>query len=251
LENNRHEKIAYSFKLANYLNLSALPTPPSKYGHQALVIDWEGMLGNDQYGDCVFAGAAHETILWGKEGGKNVTFSTQSVLSDYSVVTGFNPNDPNSDQGTDMQVAASYRRKTGVKDQNGTRHKVDAYLAIAAGNEAEIKQAVYLFSNVGIGFQFPASAMAQFNAGKNWTIVSGSKIEGGHYVPVVGYDGRYLYVVTWGKLQKMSWGFFRKYCDEAVVYLSSEMLVAGKIARGLYRHAATSRSRTTKIRSSL
>jgi hypothetical protein len=49
---------------------------------------------------------------------------------------------------------------------------------------------------------------------------------------VVGYDGRYLYVVTWGKLQKMSWGFFRKYCDEAVVYLSSEMLVAGKSLEG-------------------
>lgn len=225
-------KDSIQFKLAKYLNLAALPTPPSKYGHQALVIDWEGMLGNDQYGDCVFAGAAHETILWGKEGGKNVTFSTQSVLSDYSAVTGFNPNDPNSDQGTDMQVAASYRRKTGVKDQNGTRHKVDAYLAIAAGNVAEVKQAVYLFSNVGIGFQFPASAMTQFNAGKNWTVVSGSKIEGGHYVPVVGYDSRYLYVVTWGKLQKMSWGFFKKYCDEAVVYLSSEMLVNGKSLEG-------------------
>lgn len=220
------------FKLVKYLTLSALPTPPKKAGHLALIVDWEGMLGNDQYGDCVFAGAAHETILWGKEGGKNVAFTAADALADYSAVTGFNPNDPNSDKGTDMQVAASYRRKTGVRDHNGSRHKVDAYLAIAAGSVDEVKQAVYLFSNVGVGFQFPASAMAQFNAGKAWTVVSKSPIEGGHYVPVVGYDSRYLYVVTWGKVQKMSWGFFKKYCDEAVVYLSSEMLTNGKSLEG-------------------
>jgi hypothetical protein len=225
-------KGAVKFKLANYLKLSSLPTPPSKAGHHALVIDWEGMLGNDRYGDCVFAGAAHETILWGKEGGLNTTFTDKAVLSDYSAVTGFNPNDPNTDQGTDMQVAASYRRKTGVVDANGKRHKVGAYLAVTPGNVTQIKQAIYLFSNVGVGFQFPASAMTQFNNGKAWTIVSKSPIDGGHYVPAVGYDSRYLYVITWGKVQKMSWGFFKKYCDEAVVYLSSEMLTNGKSLEG-------------------
>lgn len=225
-------KDSVSFKLAQYLNLSALPTPPSKAGHQSLVTDWQGMLGNDQYGCCVWAGAAHETILWNKEAGHIVGFSTAGVLSDYSAVTGFNPNDPNTDQGTDMQVAASYRRKTGVKDAHGERHKVAAYLAIKTGDSTELKQAIYLFSNVGIGIQFPRSAMSQFNAGKPWTVVSGSPIDGGHYVPAVGYDSKYVYVVTWGRVQKMSWGFFKKYCDEAIVYLSDEMLILGRSIEG-------------------
>lgn len=225
-------KNAVTFKLSRYLNLSALPTPPQKAGHQGLVLDWEGMLGNDQYGDCVWAGAAHETILWNREATQSAVFDSASVLSDYAAVTGFNPTDPNTDQGTDMQVAASYRRKTGVKDKSGKRHKVAAYLAIKTGDETELKQAIDLFSNVGIGIQFPASAMNQFNQGKSWTVVSRSPIDGGHYVPAVGYDGRYVYVVTWGRLQKMSWGFFKKYCDEAIVYLSSEMLTNGQSIEG-------------------
>lgn len=226
-------KDAVKFKLSNYLDLAALPTPPSKGGHQALVLDWEGMLGNDKYGCCVWSGAAHETILWNKEAGQPVKFDALSVLSDYSAVTGFNPNDPNTDQGTDMQVAASYRRKTGVKDATGKRHQVAAYLAIKPGDETELKQAVYLFSNVGIGIQFPVSAMTQFNAGKPWTVVSGSKIEGGHYVPIFGYDAKYVYLVTWGKLQKASWGFIKKYMDEGIVYLSDEMLSSGESIDGL------------------
>ena len=54
---------------------------------------------------------AHETMLWNKEAARTVTLNNESVLKDYSAVTGFNPNDPNTDQGTDMQVAA--RRNTG------------------------------------------------------------------------------------------------------------------------------------------
>jgi hypothetical protein len=121
---------AVKFKLANYLEKLKLPTPPKVFGHEGLIgANWE-MLGNDQYGDCVWAGAAHETMLWNKEAARTVTFNNQSVLKDYSAVTGFNPNDPNTDQGTDMQVAASYRRKTGVRDAAGKRHKVIAYLAL-------------------------------------------------------------------------------------------------------------------------
>lgn len=222
---------AVSFKFASFANLAELPTPPTKFGHAPSGYTWQ-MLGNDRAGDCVFAGAAHETMLWNLEANSTVVFDDTSVLSDYSAVTGFNPNDPNSDQGTDMQVAASYRRKTGVVDSSGKRHTVAAYLAITPGNRVEVKQAIYLFSNVGIGFRFPASAMGQFHAGKAWTVVASSPIEGGHYTPAIGYDSRYVYVVSWGKLQKMSWGFFNKYCDEAVVYLSAEYLTADKSLEG-------------------
>lgn len=215
------------FKLTNYT--TALPLAPPK--EVAINLNWQ-MLGNDNYGDCVWAGAGHETMSWNNEAKKTVTFDNKSVLSDYSAVTGFNPSDPNSDQGTDMQVAASYRRKTGVVDAGGQRHMVAAYLALTPGNKTLLKQAIYLLGAVGIGIQFPASAMKQFNVGKPWSIVSGSKIEGGHYIPAIGYDSRYIYIVTWGKIQKMTWGFFKKYCDEAVAYLSLEMLTGNKSLEG-------------------
>ena len=69
---------AVKFKLANYLEKLKLPTPPKVFGHEGLIgANW-GMLGNDQYGDCVWAGAAHETMLWNKEAARTVTFSNDS-----------------------------------------------------------------------------------------------------------------------------------------------------------------------------
>lgn len=216
-------------KLRDYLGPVA---PPAKYSHTALeTAPWQ-MLGNDQYGDCVWAGAGHETMLWNAEAKKMILITEQDALSDYSTVTGFKPNDPNTDQGTDMQKAASYRQKTGIVDNQNKRHKVGAYLSISLGSVPEFKTAMYLFGTIGLGIQFPSSAMAQFNAGKNWIVVSKSSIEGGHYVPLVGYDNTYVYLVTWGKLIKASWGFVKKYADEAIVYLSEEMLTGNVSLEG-------------------
>lgn len=224
---------ATRFKLSTYLDSTKLPKIPSKFGFmENIVKNWQ-MLGNDQFGDCVFAGAGHETMGWTAEGGAGVQFTEDSCLSDYSAVTGFNRNDPDSDQGTDMEVAAKYRRKTGVVDGRGRRHKVAAYLDVKPGNINELKQAVYLFSAVGIGIKFPQSAMNQFNNHEPWSVVEGSPIEGGHYVPVVGFDGHDFVVVTWGALQRVTVGFVKKYMDQGLAYLSAEMLKAGKSPTGL------------------
>ncbi len=221
---------AVKLRLADYLT-GPLPTPPRTFGHQAIISSWQ-MLGNDRYGDCVFAGAAHETMLWNAEASKVVPFTDQSVLSDYSAVTGFNPTDPSTDNGTDMQVAASYRRKTGVIDASGNRHQVAAYLAIEAGNVHQHQLAAYLFGAVGIGFRFPASAMSQFHAGKAWSYVPGSPIEGGHYVPLVGRTARGFTCVTWGKTQRMTDCFFKRFNDESVAYVTAESLTNGRTLEG-------------------
>lgn len=225
-------KDAVKFKLANYIDPAALPKPPKSFGHENLVGAklWQ-MLGNDQYGDCVWAGAAHETMMWNLEAGKHIDFQDQNVLSDYAAVTGFNPNDPNSDQGTDMQAAASYRRKTGIVDASGNRHQVAAYLAIKPGNLTELYQAMYLFGAVGIGIQFPKSAMDQFDRGKPWSVVKDSPIDGGHYVPLVAHRS-HLMCVTWGQVQPMTLGFFQKYNDEAIAYVSLEALQNNKSPEG-------------------
>jgi hypothetical protein len=222
---------AVKMKLTAYLSKAQLPVPPANFGHYDLISKY-GMLGNDDYGDCVWAGAAHETMMWCKEVDSVVTFTDKGVLGDYSKVTRFKPNDPSTDQGTDMQVAASYRRKTGVKDADGKRHKVVAYLALAKGNLEQHLSAAYLFGAVGVGIKFPKSAMDQFNAGKPWDVVAGSPIEGGHYIPFVGRRNGNLLVVTWGKVQEMTQRFFEEYNDESVVYLTKEDLKAGVTPEG-------------------
>jgi len=220
---------AITLKFADIIDASKLPTPPSHFGHQGMIANnaW-GMLGNDNVGDCVLAGGAHEHMLFSLEGqhGK-VVFDTKGVISDYSAITGYDPNDPNSDQGTDMQQAASYRRKVGLIDSRGVRHKVDAYCEIGLRDLSQLNLAVWLFGAAGIGIQFPNTAMDQFNAGKVWDVVPGATIEGGHYVPIIGKhtDGHYV-LVTWGKEILATTRFIRKYMDEGVAYISRDVLLA-------------------------
>lgn len=228
---------------AHYRDRSALPVPhPKTFGHEKLIAAgaWQ-MLGNGPddsvrpgfqgAGDCVFAGAAHETAMWNLEAGHQVHFTGANAIADYSAVTGYRVGDDSTDNGTDVRQALKYRQKTGVVDASGVRHKIGAYLALEPGNLEQIYEAMYLFGAVGLGIEFPGSAMDQFNAGKPWAIVHGARTEGGHYIPLVAKRSN-LDCVTWGRLQPMTAGFLAKYCDEAWAILSPEMLASGKSPEG-------------------
>jgi hypothetical protein len=196
------------------------------------------MLGNDAYGDCVFAGGDHETsfLNWVGFGAHRhvvepqVTFSENNALDDYGEVTGFTRDDPDTDQGTLTQDALDYRRKTGLIDANGVRHQIGAYVKIPLGNLGLLREALYLGEVVGLGIAFPSSAMDQFNEGLPWTPVDRSPVESGHYIPIIAAEPGWLYVVTWGKTIKMSEDFYTKYADEAYMILSVE---------GIYKRAHT------------
>lgn len=213
-----------------YTTPHALPRRPAQFGHEHLIRDF-GVLGNDEAGDCVWAGGAHETMIWTAEAGHPTAFSDESVLSDYSAVTGYDPANPETDEGTDVRQAMKYRRAVGLLDAHGRRHKIGAFIALEPGHWEQVLEALYLFGAVGIGIQFPSSAMDQFNTGRPWSYVPGARLEGGHYVPLVAFRDR-LYCVTWGKLQPMTKTFYERYCDEAFAPLSLEMLVGGKSVDG-------------------
>lgn len=224
-------KNSVSFRLRDYLALSKLPQAPVTGGHQDLITE-HNMFDNDHYGDCVCAEAGHTTIQFNKEAGKTVNISTDNVLAMYTALTGFNPKDPNTDQGTDMALAAKWRQKTGLADMSDARHTIAAYLAVTPGNIEELKQAIYLFGCVGIGWELPNSAQEQFQEDEPWSVVPGAEIEGGHDTGAVGYDENYLYVITWGLVQRVTWEFFSRYMDEGIVYFSDEMLENGKSLEG-------------------
>lgn len=221
----------------------ALPAHPRIFGHEKFTAAkaW-GMFGNGPddsvapgfqgAGDCVFASAAHQTMLWTAEEGRGpATFTGKEVISDYSAVTGYVVGDDATDQGTDIRAALKYRQKTGVLDAHGRRHKIGPYLALEPGNHENLYEALWLFGIVEIGIAFPASAMDQFDAGKPWSVVSGSPTEGGHDIPLVAKRA-HIECVTWGRIQPMTVGFFSKYCDEAWAILSPEALVEGKSMEG-------------------
>ena len=219
-------KGAIKFKLGTFFAARNLPTPPAVFGHYGSVEKFYG-LGNDKWGCCVFAGAAHETMIWSVAGGRpRARFTIKDVLSDYSAVTGFDPAKPETDAGTDMQIAASYRRKTGIIDATGKRHTIDAYVAPRVGDADELALAVYLTGAAGVGLMLPNSAMDQSDRSEPWSVVQrDGGIAGGHYVAAVGRraNGNFV-VVTWGKLQEMTPEFYARYSDEGIAYVSLELI---------------------------
>jgi hypothetical protein len=198
-----------------------MPAPPATVDFGAGTYP---MYANDRLGDCVEAGMGHQVGQITRFGaGDEVLFQDKDIINAYSQITGYSPDDPGSDQGTYTQDAMAWWRKTGLGG-----HAIVLYASLELTDVASLKQAVWTFGGVGVGFNFPAYAMDQFDAGKPWDVQKkNAQIEGGHYVLVTGYNDQYLKVKTWGAEQLMSWSFFAKYADEAWVVLDDEMVGAG------------------------
>lgn len=207
-----------------------LPAAPSRFGFGLWFHGAWGMLGNDQYGDCAWAGPAHETMIFTQIGaGKHAPFTTECVLADYSAVTGFNPNDPNTDVGSNMGDVMDYRRTTGVGDATGARHKIELAVRIPLYDWDTFIRCVHTFGVVAMGFEVAQSAETQFGNGQPWDDVGDRNILGGHYVPVVGSlaSDKEASCITWGARQRLTRAFWEAYADELWVPLSAEVVRAG------------------------
>jgi hypothetical protein len=53
---------------------------------------------------------------------------------------------------------------------------------------------------------------------------------GGHAVPVVAFDRKGLWVVTWGELLHMTWAFWNVYVDEAYAIVAQDQMNGGGIS---------------------
>ena len=220
---------AVAMKFKDYARYS-LPTPPAEFGREMLVSPFH-LLGNDKYGDCFWVGAASETYIWTAEAGARARITTVDVLSDYRS-TGFDPDKPETDCGTDMQQGASYRRKTGIRDAIGRRHTIGAYTQIQAGHVDELKQATWLFGAVGLGVQVGDRQQEQFSRGVPWDGPTGPNA-GGHYIVCCGYRNGRFKCVSWGKLIDVTEAFVTAHNDQTLCYLSADFLTGGKSLDGL------------------
>lgn len=214
-------------KLRDYIDLSKLPDPPENFGHQALVPDWQ-MLGNDALGDCAIAGPYHALMYWNATAGTPINVDTECTISAYSAITGYDPSDPSTDQGSDVNDVANYWRTTGLTDADGKVHKIDAFVALETGNVDELWIGTYLFEGVGIGVAMPQEWMDATNEGKVWDEVSDPNIEGGHYIFGTGRVDGNLNIVTWGQNQLLTPAGYEQFSDEALVYFDEEIFNKGK-----------------------
>lgn len=205
--------------MAQYIKPEAVSFPPQA-NYASKVSGWP-MMANDRLGDCTCAAAGHMIEAWtGNAKGAPAIVSDTDIVNAYSAVSGYNQTTGLNDNGANELDVLKYWRKTGIGG-----HKISAFLALEPTNHSHIKAAVYLFGGCYIGVALPLSAQDQ----DVWAVPAGGakgKGEpgswGGHAVPVVAYDALGLTVVTWGALKKMTWAFWKAYCDEAYAVLSKD-----------------------------
>lgn len=196
--------------------------PPYQVDWHSKVRDLWGMYLNNAIGDCTCAEVAHQILSASTYGeGRPVRLSDEDVLVAYCDITGFDPYTGANDHGALIQDVLSYWRTVGFGG-----HKCVAFAEVNPDDMAEVKNAVSVFGSLDLGMQVPASAREQFAAGQPWDVGGDDRIVGGHSVELAGYDQSYLYVVTWGKVTRMTYRFWHEYVSESWAVIMPEWLDA-------------------------
>ena len=206
------EKLARRLMLRDYLDRDVLPAIPSSVDYTQIGQAW-GMLLNDSIGDCTIAGAGHADMVadyYGEKVAANITDA--QILAAYEAITGYNPDDPSSDQGANLLDVLRYWQRAGIGDQ-----KAGPYVAFDATAMQHWQAVTFLFGFAYIGVWLPKTVTDPLESGQviDWTDTSDPVTQdAGHCVIVAGYDATGLDVVTWGQVIHMSWAFAAKYVDE-------------------------------------
>jgi len=223
------QSMKLAFRIEQSLNIIG-PAPMVSADFTSAVTDlvgtnW-GMMLNDQLGCCTCSDSGHTLMLRTANTGTWHYPSDADIMTMYRACSGYDPSVPASDQGCDENVVCQYMMDTGLAGHKsvGTAPIVTGRMDSAALER--IRWGVQLFGAVRLGVNLPDNAEQQFDAGVPWTVVGTPEIDGGHDVPVVKYDGAYFYVVTWGKLQKVSRDWLLQYVEEAHVEMYPDFLMS-------------------------
>lgn len=202
----------------------SLPKPPAKVAVPDVPL-W-GMLGNDAYGDCGPAGLEHgfmaDAAATGLSGSEVPATDAQTV-SYYLTYTG------GQDTGVVLSQYLAYVRKTGFYGR-----KVDSYAPVAVHDVPLLQSAISLFDFTYTGITVTQQMQEDFEDGKAWTTKSlESPVDGGHCVPLVGYDDEFLYCVTWGGVQAITYPAWHYMSSEAWAVITGEFATANGDGRGV------------------
>lgn len=192
--------------------LKALPPPPEAHNIDNALngIEDDFMFNNSQYGDCVIAARAHQTLRFEKfEQGKQIVITDQEVIHEYKEQTG----------GPDTGLVLLYSLKDWKNDGwivGGKRYKIYAFASVDWKDHDEVKNCIHLLGGVNFGMRVYSKDLEQFKNDEVWSLTGDSgSLKGGHGVYVYSYDTEGLVCMTWGKRQRMTWDFWDARVDEA------------------------------------
>jgi len=211
-----------TLRFSDYLT-PALPASPDSVDSYQKVPTWP-MYYNNQYGDCTCAAAGHMIQNWTACAASEVTPPPKTVLTFYEYFVG---TPPPPDAGCDMLSVLKHWRTAGLD-----RHKVQAFTSLELQNQSQAQSAVYLLGGIYIGVELPDFTVQGDDwLAIPWVVPPGGPVgnaapnpQNGHCIPAVGYDAEQLWIVTWGSLKSMSWGFYNAYADESYAVVSTDFI---------------------------
>lgn len=205
-----------------------LPKPPASAAVPSVPAQDDGtpwgVGGNDEYGDCGVIGLDHGFMAVAADTSENESFPAVSEVVDYYFTyTG------GQDSGVVLSDFLAY-----VKANGFYGHTVQAYAPVSVRDIRTLQFATWAYDFCYTGIQVTQAMMDAFGAGEPWTLDAAldSPI-GGHCVPIVGYDSAWLYLVTWGKVQKLAYSAWHHIAEEAWAVLVGEEVAAGTDGHGL------------------
>lgn len=197
-----------------------------------------GMLGNgpdssnppacpDGVGDCAPAGILHLIQAQSANTGNPLHATTDQALALYTAVTGFNPNDPDSDQGTVLTDLLSYVKTNGVEMTDATGKTVTVEVVGSASLDissiAQMRYGTYVLGGSYLGINCPQQCEDDT---ANWNFASGLPIAGGHCIPRLGEGADGGQIISWGLKIPASNGFLLSYLDEGYCLITKAWLNA-------------------------
>lgn len=169
--------------------------------------DW-GVMGNDRYGNCVIPTAAHMDMVWRMNELDDSSRPSDQEVIDLSRTMG-------ALNGYVILDRLNWWRKKGMFGR-----KIWAYAEMDNRSQNLMQIAVNTFGAADIGIMLPRAWQSEHI----WDIGDGVAYRpnswGPHSVPIVGYDERFAYCVTWGRIQAITWNAVTIYCDEAYAVIS-------------------------------
>ena len=189
-----------TLELRRYATIQLPPSPAVCHGYDKIKA-W-GVAGNDQYGNCVIATAAHEILAWKGQAKNDVNQIADTAVIELSREMG-------ALDGYAILDRLNYWRQKGMwADMLG------AFASVASDDIETMKNAIAIFGTLDIGLAMPAA----WRDSSTWDSGRGRRYHRGswglHSVPLVGYDDEYANLVSWGEVYQITWEAVEEYSDE-------------------------------------
>ena len=215
-------KIPVGLKDLSYYIAGPLPKPPPKVDVPA-VPSW-GMLANDRLGDCGVAGLEHLFMA-----DASITLEKESEASDQQAADYYLKYTGGQDTGVVLSDYLAY-----VRRHKYYSRKVDSYAPVNVHDVPTLQTAIDLYGAAYTGITVTAGMQQAFENGTPWDAQACSgPIEGGHCVPIVGYDDQLLYLVTWGGIQAVTYSAWHQISTEAWAVVTGEFVARNGDGRGV------------------